>query len=264
MRCAGAFLCDASAWVEAAGYLASFLVFATFCMKTMIPLRVAAITSNIVFIVYSSYDGLYPILILHSVLLPLNVARTMQMLRLRRLVQEAAKGDFSSEWLRPFMKSTTWKAGETIFKQGDYADCIYMLVSGKVGLEEIDHVLESGDLFGEIGVFSPVHERTQTARAISDVELLWLTESELAEVCYKNPGLAFYFLRLSINRLLANAGRPVPAIPSHLQPIGLASKACESAVSEQLNPTERLGRSRTEKHRELCSSMENLRPGTTS
>ena len=251
MHCAGTFLCDSSAQVEATGYLACFLVFATFCMKTMIPLRMAAILSNIAFIVYSSYDGLYPILILHSVLLPINVARTMQMLRLRRLVQKAAKGDFSSEWLRPFMKTATWKAGEIIFKQGDYADCIYMLVSGKVRLEEIDHVLGSGDLFGEIGVFSPAHERTQTARAISDVELLWITESELAEVCYKNPGLAFHFLRLSINRLLANTRRPVPAIPRCLQPIGLASEECESVVSEQLNPTERFGRSRTEKHREL-------------
>ena len=196
MRCADAFLCNISPWIEAVGYLASFLVFATFCMRTMILLRIAAILSNIAFIVYSSYDGLYPILILHSVLLPLNVARTMQMLRQSRLVQKAAKGDFSSDWLRPFMKTATWKTGEIIFKQGDHADCIYMLVSGKVCLEEIEHVLESGDLFGEIGVFSPTHERTQTARAISDIELLWLTESELAEVCYKNPGLAFHFLRL--------------------------------------------------------------------
>jgi hypothetical protein len=34
-------------WVDAAGYLASFLVFATFCMRTMIALRVAAIGSNV-------------------------------------------------------------------------------------------------------------------------------------------------------------------------------------------------------------------------
>ena len=102
------------------------------------------LSSNVAFIVYSFYDGLYPILILHSVLLPLNVARTVQMLRLRRLVQKAAKGDFSSEWLRPFMKTATWKAGDIIFKRGDYADCIYLLVSGKVHLEEIDHVLVAG------------------------------------------------------------------------------------------------------------------------
>ena len=29
-------------WVDAAGYLASILVFATFCMRTMIALRLAA------------------------------------------------------------------------------------------------------------------------------------------------------------------------------------------------------------------------------
>jgi CRP/FNR family cyclic AMP-dependent transcriptional regulator len=264
MRYAEALMCGNGAWVETAGYLASFLVLATFCMQTMIPLRVSAILSNIVFILYASYDGLYPILILHSVLLPLNITRTMQMIALRRLVQKAAKGDFSIEWLPPFMKRATWKAGETIFKQRDYADCIYMLVSGQVRLEEIDHVLEPGDLFGEIGVFSPAQERTQTARAISDVELLWINQSDLAEVCYKNPGFAFHFLRLSINRLLANAGRPVPAIPRHLQPIGLASEERESPVFEQLNPTESFGRRRTEKHRAFRSSMENLRTGTMS
>jgi hypothetical protein len=37
MRCEGAFLCGTNGWVEAAGYPASLLVFATFCMKTMIP-----------------------------------------------------------------------------------------------------------------------------------------------------------------------------------------------------------------------------------
>ena len=31
-------------WVEGVGYLASFLVFCAFYMKTMIPLRVVAIT----------------------------------------------------------------------------------------------------------------------------------------------------------------------------------------------------------------------------
>jgi hypothetical protein len=33
-------------WIELSGYAASFLVFPTFCMKTMIPLRLVAIVSN--------------------------------------------------------------------------------------------------------------------------------------------------------------------------------------------------------------------------
>ena len=37
--------------------------------------------------------------------------------------------------------------------------------------------------------------------------LLWISEGELAQICYQNPGMAFYFLRLTTNRLIANASR---------------------------------------------------------
>jgi CRP-like cAMP-binding protein len=42
---------------------------------------------------------------------------------------------------------------------------------------------------------------------MTDVDLLWISEGELAQVCYQNPGMAFYFLKLTTNRLLANASR---------------------------------------------------------
>lgn len=86
---------------EMIGYLASALVFLTFCMRTMVPLRLTAIGSNFAFITYASMAGLYPVLILHLVLLPMNVWRTIQMLALVRRVREAARGDLSVEWLKP-------------------------------------------------------------------------------------------------------------------------------------------------------------------
>ena len=205
-------------WIEAAGYLASALVLATFCMKTMIPLRCAAICSNVAFIVYGFYDNVYPVLILHGILLPLNIWRAIQMLRLIRRVETASKGDLSMEWLRPFMKEAQWNAGEVIFNRGDHADRLYMIITGDIHLEQIDHTIRAGDLFGEIGLFSADHKRTQTARALTDVDLLWISEGELAQICYQNPGIAFYFLKLTTNRLLANASRgltgteaPLPA-----------------------------------------------------
>ena len=205
-------------WIEAAGYLASALVLATFCMKTMIPLRCAAICSNVAFIVYGFYDNVYPVLILHGILLPLNIWRAIQMLRLIRRVETASKGDLSTEWLRPFMKEAQWNAGEVIFNRGDHADRLYMIITGDIHLEQIDHTIRAGDLFGEIGLFSADHKRTQTARALTDVDLLWISEGELAQICYQNPGIAFYFLKLTTNRLLANASRdltgteaPLPA-----------------------------------------------------
>jgi hypothetical protein len=62
-------------WPDGIGYLASLLVLTTFCMRTMLHLRVAAIFSNLAFLVYGFADNLYPVLLLHLVLLPLNVAR---------------------------------------------------------------------------------------------------------------------------------------------------------------------------------------------
>src|SRR5262249_8895400 len=55
---------------DAVGYLASALVLAAFCMKEMIPLRVAALGSNIAFLAYGLALGLVPVWLLHAVLLP--------------------------------------------------------------------------------------------------------------------------------------------------------------------------------------------------
>jgi CRP/FNR family cyclic AMP-dependent transcriptional regulator len=144
---------------------------------------------------------------LHAILLPLNTWRAVQMLRLIRRVEVASKGDLSADWLKPFMKEEQLKAGEIIFNRGDHAERLYMVLSGDVHIEQIDFTLHPGDLFGEIGLFSADHQRTQTARALTDINLLWIAEGELAQICYQNPGIAFYFLRLTTNRLIANASR---------------------------------------------------------
>ena len=47
-------------------------------------------------------------------------------------------------------------------------------------LEEPDHVLQAGDLFGAIELFSDARLRTQTARALTDIELLRLDTDVLS------------------------------------------------------------------------------------
>jgi hypothetical protein len=61
------------------GYVASILVFGTFYMKRMMPLRVTAIASNLAFISYAWAYGLTPILLLHGALLPLNILRLVEL-----------------------------------------------------------------------------------------------------------------------------------------------------------------------------------------
>ena len=64
---------------EVAGYVASGLVLATFSMKSMRWLRAVGILSNFGFIFYALVVDLPPILILHSILLPVNVVRLVQL-----------------------------------------------------------------------------------------------------------------------------------------------------------------------------------------
>ena len=69
--------------VDAAGYFAAALVFLTFSMKTLVPLRLVAIGSNAAFLLYGFLADLTPIFILHGFLLPLNVWRAWEQFQLR-------------------------------------------------------------------------------------------------------------------------------------------------------------------------------------
>lgn len=60
---------------ETWGYAASTLVLATFCMKRMVPLRIIAICSNFAFLTYGLFLHLLPIVVLHSLLVPINLRR---------------------------------------------------------------------------------------------------------------------------------------------------------------------------------------------
>jgi CRP/FNR family cyclic AMP-dependent transcriptional regulator len=66
--------------VDGLGYLAAALVLATFCAKRMVPLRALAIASNIAFVTYGFFAGLWPILLLHAVMLPMNAMRLREAL----------------------------------------------------------------------------------------------------------------------------------------------------------------------------------------
>jgi len=61
--------------IDALGYAASVAVLATFLMRTMLPLRVVAIASNVLFLAYGYLAHIPPVLFLHAALLPINVMR---------------------------------------------------------------------------------------------------------------------------------------------------------------------------------------------
>src|SRR5580704_3593665 len=97
------------------GYLASGLVFATFYMQTMVPLRSVAIASNVVFLSYGLWLGAWPIAILHSALLPLNVMRLFQIRRMLAHIHRARTGDIDVHALARSFRAMRYPQGTVLF-----------------------------------------------------------------------------------------------------------------------------------------------------
>ena len=190
-------------WVQLAGYAASLLVFSTFYMKTMIPLRSVAIASNVAFLTYGYFASLYPVFLLHLVLLPLNVLRLRQMYGLKeRLRRSLERRELSLEWMLPFVKRESFKAQERLFGKGDAADKLYYLEEGTVFLPEVDRTVQAGEIIGEMGVFSPFKERTASAVCTADSTFLVLDERTALELYYQNPDFGIFMVRTIIRRFL--------------------------------------------------------------
>jgi CRP/FNR family transcriptional regulator, cyclic AMP receptor protein len=187
---------------EILGYTAAGLVLATFTMRTMIPLRVVGIASNVAFIAYGYMADLIPVLLLHGALLPLNVYRLLEMHRMVREIADAASGANTLAWLQPFMSSVSTKAGETLFRKGDHADAMYLITRGCVRLEEFDVEIEAGEVVGEIGLFSPDGRRVATATCVEECKLQRVTRDKVRELVFQNPRFAFHLIGVVTSRLV--------------------------------------------------------------
>jgi hypothetical protein len=90
-------------------------------MKTMIPLRYCAIASNVAFIIYGFFGEIYPVLVLHLLLLPLNIKRLLEIRRMIEDIERASAGSLSLEAMIPFMTKRTFRSRARAFRQGDLA-----------------------------------------------------------------------------------------------------------------------------------------------
>jgi len=198
-------------WVDVLGYAASAAVLATFCMSTMIPLRILALVSNVLFMSYGYFDHLYPVLILHAVLFPVNSLRLVQFRRLVSDVRNAGREELPIDSLLPYMTKRNLAAGETLVRKGEKADLLYYLSEGELELAEFGKTLQPGAMLGEIGVFARNQERTATIVCRTDCRLYELSESKAKQLFFQDRLFGFAVLQLIINRLLENNRRLVEA-----------------------------------------------------
>jgi len=94
----------------------------------------------------------------------------------------------AADALRASMSLVKLRKGQSLFKEGDDGDNLYVVSNGKVklgtkspdGRENLLMILGPGDMFGELSLFDS-GPRTATATAVTDSKLLTLAPGRVAK-----------------------------------------------------------------------------------
>lgn len=199
--------------LELIGYAASVLVFITFYMKAMLPLRYIGLCSNVGFLIYGYLGAMYPVLVLHALLLPLNAVRVIELHRLIRQVRQAQRADISVERLLPHMQRRRFQAGDVLFQKGEPAQKMYYVLEGTVYVEDIHVKLGSGQIAGIMGVFAPEKTRPWTARCQTDGEVLELSQEKVMQYFCEDPAFGMSLARLITTHAITDLSPHVARLP---------------------------------------------------
>lgn len=109
-----------------------------------------------------------------------------------------------NKWPLEFMKLETFKKGDVLFKKGDAAEKMFYIKSGKLRLSELNIVIGPDQIIGEMGIFSPMKERTASAVCEEDLEVYTMGKEEVIKFFGKDPNLAISLIQISIKRFIEN------------------------------------------------------------
>lgn len=121
------------------------------------------------------------------------------------------------------------KKGEIIFNEGDEAQEMFIIHSGKVRIfKKVDNrdetlaILEKGDFFGEMAILENL-PRSASAEAFEDCELIRVNASMLDEMMRRNPEISVRILRNLASKLRETNEKLMfylsqPSVPSTPQP----------------------------------------------
>lgn len=219
-------------FTQASAWLAVILTFCAYYMKTMVPLRLIAIGSNICFIAYglfAMHGGFFQVVqqvfFLHVALLPVNLMRLNELRKLISSVRSMQSNERGYEFMVPFMTPVRHSAGSFLFRQGDKAKDVYILKSGRLLLTELNKELPEGSLFGEVAVFAESAKRTASVQCLTDCELLRISGSKVVDLFYQDRRFAF-----QITRMMAGYARPKATVDP-----GVTTQSLPASAAQRLS-----------------------------
>jgi CRP-like cAMP-binding protein len=110
--------------------------------------------------------------------------------------------------LRESMTQVKVSKGQTLFKEGDAGDRLFVVVEGKLklgtssgdGRENLLSILGPGDMFGELSLFDP-GPRTATATAVTDARVLALANDQVIGWVTAHPQVSLQLFKRLARRL---------------------------------------------------------------
>jgi CRP-like cAMP-binding protein len=101
----------------------------------------------------------------------------------------------------------TYRAGETIAKQGEVGDCMYVIQAGTVEVVRESDAgevklaeLAEGDFFGEMALFEK-DVRSATVRPLGEARVLTIDKKMFLRKVHEDPSLAFRIMQKMSQRI---------------------------------------------------------------
>jgi CRP/FNR family transcriptional regulator len=100
-----------------------------------------------------------------------------------------------------------YEDGETILRQGDQGDCMYVILEGQVEIiREVQNnqirlaVRHEGEFFGEMAIFER-EVRSATVRALGKARVLTIDKKNFLRRIHEDPSLAYRIVQTMSGRI---------------------------------------------------------------
>jgi hypothetical protein len=165
-------------WIDIVGYSAALAVLAAFCMSSIVPLRIVAILSNVLFALYGLSAHLYPVFLLHSILLPINVFKLTHVELLPRMAGlwsatasgqgrpfRSRAGDYSHSHFPMWLGGVRSESGPLLPRADDLVINAHLKdATGPIGVS-VTEPISSANVVNSSCAIQPAPTRLQQCRA---------------------------------------------------------------------------------------------------
>ncbi len=111
------------------------------------------------------------------------------------------------EKIREIVEQISIPRGSSIFKQGDFGDAFYIIISGKVKISKIEDgeektiaLLKDGEFFGEMALLEEA-PRSASAFCAEDCKLYKITQKNFGYIMLLNPAISLKIMRFMSDRV---------------------------------------------------------------